>query len=203
MKELSLAIILCFLPLAMILGQSNEIMVDESGINFGDGGVINGQTSTLTLPGTILNIYAEFSDGIEGDVTAGGYENLVQIYTIDHFQNRDVNPADGIPSTPRRNKYFSFRKPLDKASVDIADFYKTNSVITSITFNLLADDGTGLAVNRFDIVLEGVQIAEYWLDFDVKQDGTFQAVEKFLLSYSVFRFRDVVNNVGTNINWNF
>jgi type VI secretion system Hcp family effector len=202
MKQSYFAIIFSLFPFIIILGQSNGIKVDESGINFGDGGLINGQTHSLSLPGTIQNIYAEFSNGITGDVTQPGYENQVQIYTIDHFQYRDTNPVDGIPATPRRNKYFSFRKPLDNSSVDLADYYKNNSIISSITFNLLVND-VGATVNRFDLVLEGVRILEYWLDFDIKPDGTFQAVEKYLVSYNVFRIRDVVNNIGTNINWNF
>lgn len=203
MKELSLAIILCFLPWSLIVGQSNEIKVDESGIQFGDGGQINGNTTSLTFPTSYKYIYAEFSNGITGDVTQAPYENQVDVYTIDHFQYTDINASNGYPLATTRNKYLTFRKPLDAASVDLAGYYKNNSFISSITFNLVQNDGAGLFINRFDIILENVKIVEQWLDFDIKQDGTYQVVEKFLVAYSTYTIKDVINNVETSINWNF
>jgi type VI secretion system Hcp family effector len=200
--KISMFLSICLLTLSLN-AQSNEVKVNESGIQFGDGNEINDRLAVQTYPGTVKHIYADFSNSITGDIADTGYEGQVLIYSIDHFHYRDINPANGYPSSTARNKYFSFRKPVDNASVDLANTYKNNSFIDNITFNMVVGSSSGADFNRFDIELMDVKIVEYWLDFELTDGGNYQAVEKYLLAYDTFKIIDVVNNTSTSINWSY
>lgn len=89
-------IIICILSLIAfnLKAQVSQIKVGKNGITFQDGEVLGTSTEPSSLipgGGTVSAIYAEFSNNIIGDVTRVGYEDDVELLSIDSYMFREID----------------------------------------------------------------------------------------------------------------
>ena len=200
MKQLTLIILAQFF-LFQLSAQSNDIKVDEQGFTFGDGSVVNQQTANSELPINAAFFYADFSNSIVGDVTLVQYEDFVEMYEVNHYLYKNLH-SSGAPIGNIKNKFFSFKKKMDIATVPILDLYKVNSPISSVKIYIVGFNNSGQTINLFSIELTNVRTVEYWIDFDYRTSNGKEIIEQYVVSYDQLIIKNEDSNASVIIPFN-
>jgi len=203
-RFLSLIFILWFPIIAT--SQTHEINFREDEIIFENGNSITSEMTIPVYPQTSTGIYLDYGTGdIAGSITDANRLGQSYVYSIDQLFYNEITNQNGKPSGNIKNKYFTFVKPVDKASVDLADAYLNNLPISSLTFIIWKENlQAGGEDEYFNIKLTGVKIAEFRLDGDVQSDGIgYQFVEKYVVVFQNCILEDPLNGVSTTLSWSF
>ena len=205
MKKYLFILVAVFIT-TFLYSQTDQITITKQGIVFQDGEIQNSSSSaSAVIPGggQIENIFAEFSNGIIGDVTNVQWEDHVEFLGIDNYMFKNADKATGHPFGPIQHRNFIISKPVDIATVDIVDFFNTGNAISEIKIKMIASPN-GFPEEIYRITLSNVKIIDYRADLDFDPaSSNFYFTEKYALTYTSIKMDHFTSNDTVTISWTY
>ena len=196
---------LMFFLLLSIGISAQEFSISDEAITFPNGKKLNNPVnSPIPIPGDgeFNRIFAEFSNGIVGDVTAQGYVGDVVLFKFDHHFYRETDDAGRpiIGGSVKKDQLVIYKK-IDPSSADLLQKLSTNTPISEIIIKMVISGTQAGIETRYSLTLSNVQVIHHRYITEYNEDTeTYYFYEKISLHVPSFEFKDVIADRTVNIN---
>lgn len=184
---------------------AGKISSTKNGIQFPNGSTQRAAANNNNDIGAepVFKVYADFSNGIEGEHSSGGYNDHSLIIGIHGQLFRDVSNI-GAPGDSLHHRPLVITKNVETATPDVYSHFKNNSVISTVDLKFTRLGSSGQEIQYFEITLNNVKIFEIRQELRYNKDSDiFNFIEHIHMAYQSIEFKNITNGDMVNIPWSY